>query len=487
MLDRSLRIITVGSLALLHATASGQELLYENGPIITHPGDGPEGSDYSAIQTEIGQQASSYVIRGQVGDRMADEFVVPDGQTWQVESASIYTIVSDNPDLLQFMGIQIWDGPPNVQGSSVIWGDIDKNVLLENSFSGVYRGNDIQPRIIQQPITKTIGAVSAVLVPGTYWIDFSIDTSQFESPPTVIPVNILGEPGKPDANAVWRRQGSWSPLIDLNLDLGSVPQDIAFEFKGTILPASITDAVVPAGARNRDAGWVNFYGFGSSESNIRRYQQIYDERDLADLVGTYLTSVAFRVDGGQLSIRGGIHSFPELIIQLSTTHKEVDNLSENMNENLGNDLTTVYNGEYILPELQGLQIPNPFDYVIEFQEPFFYTGGNLILDVPLRQTFEPDLAVPLDAAFTNRDTVSRAYIRNRTVFTDTFGLVTKFSSMDNPCPADLTGDGMLDFFDVSSFLNNFGNQEPSADFTNDRLYDFFDVSAFLDAFGDGCP
>ncbi|MFG0247003.1 MAG: GC-type dockerin domain-anchored protein [Phycisphaerales bacterium JB052] len=56
-----------------------------------------------------------------------------------------------------------------------------------------------------------------------------------------------------------------------------------------------------------------------------------------------------------------------------------------------------------------------------------------------------------------------------------------------PCPADLTGDGNLDFFDVSAFLGAFSNMQPEADFTGDGLYNFFDVSAFLNAFSAGCP
>lgn len=55
------------------------------------------------------------------------------------------------------------------------------------------------------------------------------------------------------------------------------------------------------------------------------------------------------------------------------------------------------------------------------------------------------------------------------------------------CPADLTGDGILDFFDVSAFLNAYNAQDPIADFTGDGLYDFFDVSAFLNAYNAGCP
>lgn len=55
------------------------------------------------------------------------------------------------------------------------------------------------------------------------------------------------------------------------------------------------------------------------------------------------------------------------------------------------------------------------------------------------------------------------------------------------CLADLTGDGVLDFFDVSAFLTALGSKDPIADFTGDGQLDFFDVSAFLTAFGDGCP
>ncbi len=55
------------------------------------------------------------------------------------------------------------------------------------------------------------------------------------------------------------------------------------------------------------------------------------------------------------------------------------------------------------------------------------------------------------------------------------------------CPADINGDGQLNFFDVSDFLAAFGNQDPVADFNDDGQFNFFDVSAFLTAFGEGCP
>jgi hypothetical protein len=65
--------------------------------------------------------------------------------------------------------------------------------------------------------------------------------------------------------------------------------------------------------------------------------------------------------------------------------------------------------------------------------------------------------------------------------------VRVFYAQVPPCPADLTGEGTLDFFDVSAFLNAYNAMDPIADFMGDGVFDFFDVSAFLNAFNAGCP
>jgi len=55
------------------------------------------------------------------------------------------------------------------------------------------------------------------------------------------------------------------------------------------------------------------------------------------------------------------------------------------------------------------------------------------------------------------------------------------------CLADLNGDGTLNFFDVSAFLNAYNAQDPIADFDGNGTWNFFDVSAFLNAYNAGCP
>jgi len=69
--------------------------------------------------------------------------------------------------------------------------------------------------------------------------------------------------------------------------------------------------------------------------------------------------------------------------------------------------------------------------------------------------------------------------------------VTPFCTMTSACapscPADLDGNGQLDFFDVSAFVTAHGNQDPAADIDGNGELNFFDVSAFVSAFADGCP
>ncbi|MCC5822091.1 MAG: hypothetical protein LAT64_13360 [Phycisphaerales bacterium] len=88
-------------------------------------------------------------------------------------------------------------------------------------------------------------------------------------------------------------------------------------------------------------------------------------------------------------------------------------------------------------------------------------------------------------------------------------MIFRFSSEDNPnnaitesgvdafrvfdiactdaCPADITGDGQVNFFDLAAFMDLFNDQDPAADLNQDGLFNFFDVSIYLDLYNAGCP
>lgn len=64
---------------------------------------------------------------------------------------------------------------------------------------------------------------------------------------------------------------------------------------------------------------------------------------------------------------------------------------------------------------------------------------------------------------------------------------TMIASCAPQCVADLSGDGVLDFFDVSAFISAYNSSDASADLDGNGMYNFFDVSAFVNAFAAGCP
>jgi len=56
-----------------------------------------------------------------------------------------------------------------------------------------------------------------------------------------------------------------------------------------------------------------------------------------------------------------------------------------------------------------------------------------------------------------------------------------------PCPADLNGDGLLDFFDIQIFLNGWSVCDEVGDWIPDGQCDFFDLQYYLNDFEANCP
>ncbi|KAA0213990.1 MAG: hypothetical protein DYG94_03035 [Leptolyngbya sp. PLA3] len=103
-------------------------------------------------------------------------------------------------------------------------------------------------------------------------------------------------------------------------------------------------------------------------------------------------------------------------------------------------------------------------------------GTPIPLAFPLPSTFDLDYDLNLDPTFpwdVNADLSG--------------GGGANPSVGSTPCPADMTGDGILDFFDVLLYLDVFSGGGEDADFNNDGELNFFDVLNFLQAFSQGCP
>lgn len=132
-----------------------------------------------------------------------------------------------------------------------------------------------------------------------------------------------------------------------------------------------------------------------------------------------------------------------------------------------------------------------------FDSPEGVTTADLLLSTDGGATFPTTVSTGFDAStgtyYWTAPDVGTSDARLRLVIRDPDGNESfddsdvSFTITGTSCAADLTGDGVLDFFDVSAFLNAYTAMDPLADFTSDGVYDFFDVSAFLNAYNVGCP
>lgn len=161
---------------------------------------------------------------------------------WYVNTITFfaYQTGSTTTSTLTGLNLRIWNGPPNVGTSSVVFGDTSTNRLASTTFSGIYRDAETAIGNNQRPIMVAVANVQTYLAPGTYWVDIQISGS-LASGPFVPPVTILGQPGKPGANALQFNGSSWLNMTDGG---NGVKQDAPFLIDGDAcnltVPSGIT-------------------------------------------------------------------------------------------------------------------------------------------------------------------------------------------------------------------------------------------------------
>lgn len=72
-------------------------------------------------------------------------------------------------------------------------------------------------------------------------------------------------------------------------------------------------------------------------------------------------------------------------------------------------------------------------------------------------------------------------------FTGSTGSGVFLFDIDDPCPADINCDGLLDLGDINAFVEGFTNQTPAGDLNGDGLWDLGDIGIFMASFTGGCP
>ena len=175
-----------------------------------------------------------------------------------------------------------------------------------------------------------------------------------------------------------------------------------------------------------------------------RTQQVFASAEFSGLAGPELiTSIAFRADR---LVDSGPVTLSSFQVNLSTTSKAVDLLSEVFSENIGDDETMVFNGSWTLSS-NHIGNPKSFDVILDLDTPFPYapSAGNLLID--MRTLVSPTGDFVLDGDNVIGDSISRVIsldadpalgVNAASGVTSSFGLVTQFTTLAHTVPEPTT-------------------------------------------------
>jgi hypothetical protein len=241
----SVRAATFAGMVVAASVASAQ--IYSNGPLITHPGGGAGGADASALQVStLGMNTFGFTSSLAGGFRVADDFVIPSGQTWNITGFRFFAYQTNSGTTSTFndVRVQVYNGAPN-GGGSVIFGDTVTNRISGTAFTNIYRVTDTTLTNNQRPIMSIDATAAMSLNAGTYWVEWTLGGTS-ASGPFVPPVTILGLGQKPGSNALQQTvsTGAWAAVVDTgNLQA----QDLPFQIRGQVIPEPGTLIALGAG------------------------------------------------------------------------------------------------------------------------------------------------------------------------------------------------------------------------------------------------
>ena len=192
-----------------------QDVLYDNGPLVNCAGCGAGGADESVLQsTTLLMSTLGFGHQFTVGNRIADDFTISDPDGWNIDQITFFgyqTNAPTNPSPITGVYYQIWDGPPNDPGSSVIFGDTGTNRLTNSTWANMYRVSETTQGTTGRAIFANVASAGVTLPAGTYWLDWMTDGSASYSGPWAPPITINGE--TTTGNAM-QYTGTWGPAND---------------------------------------------------------------------------------------------------------------------------------------------------------------------------------------------------------------------------------------------------------------------------------
>ncbi|MCC7302681.1 MAG: T9SS type A sorting domain-containing protein [Bacteroidia bacterium] len=224
--------------ALVAGMTMSAQVLINNGPFVSHPGQGPGGADASALDTAT---HSTYGFGHQLANfnRVADDFTIPANTYWFIDSLIVYGYQtgSSTTSTMTHIDFFIWDA--NLGTGTVLYGDTASNLFDGSTFSNCYRTRTFDLATANtRPIMRTVHKFSPQLMlgPGTYWVDWRCGGT-LASGPWANPVTIPSQVNMGNAQQKIGA-GAFAALADAKLNSTVA---LPFQLKGTVSAAGIDE------------------------------------------------------------------------------------------------------------------------------------------------------------------------------------------------------------------------------------------------------
>lgn len=173
----------------------------------------PAGYTWSELQGTNSTLGSSGFTDGTNSFRLADDFVVPAGQSWTISSVEVFCYQTGSTTMpIDALTLRIYNASPDT--GTLLFGDATTNIFnVAGTVDGLmYRTGNTTAGTTRK-IWKVKGNIAATLNQGTYWLDYQVHAINNGSVffPVVTNPGVTLEPG---ANARQGNAGVYTALAD---------------------------------------------------------------------------------------------------------------------------------------------------------------------------------------------------------------------------------------------------------------------------------
>ena len=237
------RKITSKLFVILFACTSvvSAQQIYTNGPIATgtvstNSTTAPAGYSWSELQTPNTSLGLSGYYNNALTTNfaLADDFVVPVGETWNISSLDVFgyqTSYAGTTIPIDAIRVRIWNGDPSLITSSIVFGDMTTNVLNAAGSGEEFVYRTTTTTGTTRKVWRFNANVTASLAAGTYWVEFQVHATN-DATVFFPPVTILNTLSSPTWNGKQRNVAAWVNVADGgSTNILAIP----FKFNGTVL------------------------------------------------------------------------------------------------------------------------------------------------------------------------------------------------------------------------------------------------------------